>query len=283
MDYKACEILNKNFRLDDRYNIFLVTNEDIQVTDGPGKGYIYAAMFFYDEVDKEIKKLVTIIREKSEAIKLDTPELDISMLVLELSRRVKAVIGDDSLDALIKEVLGETETAKSIGLTPEDAELKKLYAVKDGVLSESMGILLDTVIRNRDTICKDCGGELSFDTEKKVFKCKNCGHTLKQDDGHKKVELSKNYVRTLTVRQKKLLAPAIKMVGFLNQIRLDDFEIRDAEEEERYIISFSPSAMSAPFAVQEEAIKRKLKDMMAKGLATETPKTATKPEKAENN
>jgi len=274
VNYKTCKILNDKFKLDEKYNVFLNIDKKVEVTDGLEEGYIYAAMFFYDEVDKEIKKLVTIVREKSEAIKLDSPDLDISMLVLELSRRVKDVIGDDSLDALIKEVVGENEPVKSISLTPETAEIQKYGAVKEGILSESIQILFDTIIKNTDHLCKECGNEMRYDPKTGMYKCKNCGNTIKEEKGPKRVELSQNYVRTMTTRQKKLLGPALKMVGFLNQIRLDDFELDSGAENERYVVSFSPYALSTPFAVQEEAIKRSIKDFMAKNMAVETEKVS---------
>ena len=51
MNYKTCKILNDNFKLDEKYNVFLNVKKKIEITDGLEKGYIYAAMYFYDEVE----------------------------------------------------------------------------------------------------------------------------------------------------------------------------------------------------------------------------------------
>ena len=226
MNYKTCKVLSENFRLDDKYNIILASNKKAQVTDSLEKGYIYAAMFFYDEVDKEIKKLEKIIRKQLSELQMESPNMDIPIMLLELSRRVKGVIGDDSLDAFIKEVLGETE--KHIALAPEPEEVAKADAVKDSILADIINNLYETVIRDSEKI----------------------------KDDYKRAVLAENYVDKLTERQKKLLSPALKMVGFLNELKLDDFEMKN------FTATFKIFATTAPFTKKEESIKKSLKTLM---------------------
>ena len=221
--------MNDKFSLDKSYNVFLEGNKRVQVTDGLEKGYIYAAMFFYDEVGKEVKKLEKIVRKHLDAINIETTITDTPILLLELSRRVKAVIGDDSLDAFIKEVLGETQ--KHICLAPESKEIEKWEAIKGSILTESIATLFKTVIQDPE----------------------------KDSSGFKQITLADVYVEKLTERQKKLLTPALRMVGFLNELRLDDLEIKD------FHVKFRLFAMASPFAAKEEGIKKSLKGLIAGG------------------
>jgi len=227
MNYKTCKILNDNFKLDDKYNVFLNVKKKIEITDGLEKGYIYAAMYFYDDVQREIRKLDKVIRKHLDAINLDSPNMEIPLLLVELSRRVAAAIGDDSLDALVKEVLSETH--KHLTLAKEAGEVDKLDAIKESILTENLGTLFDTVIKD----------------------------SAKNDKGYKSAALSEAYVEKLTERQKKLVSPAVKMVGFLNDVRLDEFELT-----KDFSISFKLYSTSAPFKVKEESIKRNLKKLM---------------------
>ena len=226
MNYKTCKILNENFKLDEKFNVFLATKKKVQVTDGLEKGYIYAAMYFFDEVEKEVKKLEKIVRKNLDAIKLETTITDPPILLLELSRRVKDVIGDDSLDTLIKEIIAEEQ--RHIALASEPAEIEKYNAIKESILTETIGSLFDTIIKNSE----------------------------KNDKGFKTAALAQNYVDKLTDRQKKLLSPAVKMVGYLNEVKLDDFEFKNN------IATFQVFSMTSPFAAKEEAIKKKLKGLM---------------------
>lgn len=226
MNYKTCEILNSKFVLDDKFNIFLGTKKKAQVVDSLEKGYIYAAMFFYDEVQKEVNKLVKIVRKHLDMIMMESPNIDTAILLLELSRRTKASIGDESLDALIKEMLGETR--KHISLSLEQKEVARLYALKDSILTEIIQSLYENVIDKSDAGLA----------------------------GRRTTTLAQAYVEKLTDRQKRLLGPAFKMVGFLNNVRIDEFEYKDS------VISFQLYAMSSPFSAKEDSIKNSLKKLM---------------------
>jgi len=226
MNYKTCKILNDKFKLDDKYNVFLNTAKKVEVTDGLEKGYIYAAMFFYDEVAKEIAKLEKIVRQELDMISLESPDMDVAIMLLELSRRVRAAIGDDSLEALIKEVLGENRKHIALALEPKEAE--KLDTIKESILAETISNLYQTLIHKPET----------------------------ERDGFKRVALTQSYADKLTERQKKLIIPAIKMVGFLNDIKVDSLDIKD------FNATFKVFAVSTPFSAKEEGIKASLKTLM---------------------
>ena len=226
MTYKTCKILNDRFKLDEKYNVFLNASKKVEITDGLEKGYIYAAMYFYDEVDKEIKKLEKIVRKELEMLMFESPNMDVAIKLLELSRRVKASIGDDSLDALIKEVLGEETKHIALALEPKEAE--KLDTIKESILAETIDNLFQTLLNKPDT----------------------------ESDGFKRVALTQAYSDKLTERQKKLMAPAVKMIGFLNDIKVDSLEIKD------FVVSFKVFALASPFAAKEEGLKKNLKRLM---------------------
>jgi len=226
MNYKTCKILNDKFVLDDKYNIYLGMKKKVQVTDGLEKGYIYAAMFFFDEVQKEIQKLGKVIRKHLDMIMLESPNIETGILLLELTRRTKGSIGDDSLDALVKEIIGETK--KHISLSLEGKEIERLYALKDSILTEIIANLFENVIEKAEAGAS----------------------------GRRSTTLAKNYIDKLTERQKKLLSPAFKMIGFINDVRIDEFEFKDPA------ISFQLYAMSSPFSTKEEGIKKNLKKIM---------------------
>jgi len=226
MNYKTCKTLNDKFKLDEKYNVFLNTERRIEVTDGLEKGYIYAAMFFYDEVDKEVKKLEKIIRQELDMILLESPNMEVGIILIELSRRVKAAIGDDSLEGLIKEVLSEKHTHIALSLEPKEAE--KLMIIKDSIIKEIIENLHSTIIMKPE----------------------------KEDDGFKRFALTQAYVDKLTERQKKLISPAIKMVGFLNGMKVDTLDIKD------FTASFRLFAVATPFSEKEEVIKKNLKSLI---------------------
>jgi hypothetical protein len=226
MNYKTCKIINDKFDLDAKFNVFLKSTKKVQVTDGLEKGYIYAALFFYDEVTREIKKLEKIVRKQIEAVETETAITDTPIFLLEVSRRVQHAIGDDSLDALIKETIGETK--QHICLAPEQKEIDKWESIKQSILEETMVNLHQTVIINSE----------------------------KNDAGIHIVQLADVYIKRLTDRQKKLLSPALKMVGYLNDVRLDEFELKD------FVATFRVYATAKPFKATEDAIKASLKKLM---------------------
>jgi len=227
MNYKTCKILNDKFKLDAKFNILLNTTKKVEVTGGLEKGYIYSAMFFYDEVSKELGKLEKVIRRELDMITLENPNMDVSIMLLDLSRRVKSAIGDDSLDGLVKEVLAERH--RHIALAPEPKEIEKLDHIKESILEETIDNLYKTIIEKPE----------------------------KEKDGSKRVALTQNFVDKLTERQKKLMSPAIKMVGFLNDIKVDSLEVS-----KDFVATFKVFAVATPFAEKEETLKKNLKKLI---------------------
>ena len=75
------------------------------------------------------------------------------------------------------------------------------------------------------------------------------------------VTLTKKYIDAMTERQKKLFSPALRMAAFLNDTRLDKFKVTP-----EFKAVFEPERLNTPFAVQEEAIKNKLKQLMLKNV-----------------
>ena len=228
MRYKTCQVIHENFLLDDKSApYFNGANKKIFVTDGLEKGYIYASLFFYDEVQKEITKLEKEIRSTWEAVLMDAPEIQPGPLMVEISRRVKDVIGDDSLDALIKEILAEKE--KHISLVPDEKEKQKYDTIRDSILAELLASFYDITIKKAE-----------------------------QQGPFRTIKLSDKYVTAMTERQKKLFSPAVRMVGFLNNIRLEDYVANETFE-----ISYKPERLLKPFDAQEEIIKNSLKKLIA--------------------
>jgi len=234
MTFKTCQVINDNFKLDEKFVPYIVgpNNAKVVITDGLDKGYIYACLYFYDEVKKETNKLEKMIRKTYDEVTVDVAQADPAVYMLEVSNRVKEVIGNDGLDALIKQILAER--GRHISLIPDKQEIDKYQKICDAILTELMTNFYETTI----TKAADNGG---FRT----------------------VTISQKYLDTMTERQRRLLAPAMRMVAFLNDARLDEFKISPD-----FTITFTPARLNNPFAPQEEKIKESLKKIMEKNQQT---------------
>ena len=224
-----------NFAVDEKFDLFLTVRDNlgavrdkILVADPLVKGYIYACLFFYDEVNKEIEKLTKMINKILEEVKMELgmENDDSEKFMLEVSTRVRNAVGDDSLDALIKEILAGT--SRHMALLPDAGEAEKFNKIKESIFVELFSKFYNS------TICqaKDVGGKKSF-------------------------KLSKEYVDQMTDRQKKLIAPALKMTGFVNQIKLNEFELLPD-----YAVRYIPEKLAQAFDNNEEAIKQTIKKFM---------------------
>jgi len=229
MTFKTCKVINDHFLLDENFAPYLLNRKGtkIPVEEGIEKGYIYASLYFYDEVQKEVKKLEKMIRKIHEEVLLESPNIDPAILMVEMSRRVKDSIGDDSLDALIKEVLAEK--SKHISLLPDEKETEKFEKIQDSILTEIIATFYKTTI------------EQSTD-----------------EGALKTVTLTQKYIESLSVRQKKLVSPAMRMVAFLNDIKLDKFKITP-----EFKATFKIEKLKKPFEGEELAVKDSLKQLMA--------------------
>ena len=236
MNYKICRIMQENFDVDTKGNVNFVKRDGDKVKKGAAietpleKGYVYACLYFYDEVAKEIEKLETTIRKVLEEVLVEMPKAEAPIMLIEVSNRIRAHIGDDSLDALIKTILAEQ--AKHIALMPEAQEWEKLEKIKEAIFTE-----------------------LLTDFSKLTF-----GKATSVGD-YKSFTLSKDYVAQMTALQKKLLAPALRMVGFINQLKLSAFEIMPD-----WTVRYKPEYMSEEFDEKEEEIKVNIKKLMEKEI-----------------
>ena len=238
MNYKTCKRLNENFVLDENFDLFLAkrdpaTNAVTQrfaVENPMEKGYIYACLYFHDEVAKEIDKLHNMINRMLEEINMEVHIPESSKKLMELSARVRQAVGDDSLDAIIKEILAKEERA--IALMPDQAELEKLDKIFESIFTELFESFSMVTLRN-----------------------------TKDEAGFKIFRFTEDYIRSLSDRQKKLLAPAIRMVGFKNMIRLNDFEILPD-----WSVRYRPERLEEDFTQKEDEIKAAIKKMMEQHL-----------------
>ena len=232
MKFKTCKFINDHFLLDDKFLPFLKKEKgkSIYVTDGLEKGYIYASLFFYDEVNKEVVKLEKVVRKTQEEVRMESPNIDPSIVMVEISRRVKDIIGDNSLDYLIKRILAE-ET-KHISLVPDEQEAEKFEVIHESVFAELLSNFYSLTIRQ-----------------------------AVEEGSYRTITLSQKYIDGMTARQKKLFSPALRMVGFLNNIRLEEYSA-----DESFKIRFRPEKLNKPFDAQEETIKNSLKKLLADNI-----------------
>jgi len=234
-------MINDHFALDASFEPFLAIKSPsgeitkrIPITNPLEKGYVYASLFFYDEAAREVGKLNKMVKnildEINQIVVIEEP----AKLLMELSARVRNAIGDDSLDAYIKEVLAENQRA--ISLLPTEEERKKLAKIKEAIFTELFDGFLDMTFRNT--------------TESGDFR------TFK---------FTTQYVDALTERQKKLVAPALKMAGFIDKLRLDDLELLPD-----WSVRFKPARLSEGFGQKEDEIKTGLKKLMETHLINDT-------------
>ena len=241
MNHKSCKKINDSFVLSDKFEPSLAVrnhnNEIIKrvpITAPIEKGYIYASLFFYDEVSKEIEKLKKLITKIREEIAQEVVITDPSRLLMELSARVRSAIGDDSLDAVIKEMLATDPVigggGMAISLLPTEKEEKKLAQIKEAIFME-----------------------LYQDFVKNTFSSATVA-----DNGMKTFTFKPAYIESLSPRQKKLLAPSIRLSGFIEKIRLDEFTITPD-----FVVKYRPIPLAEKFDTKEEEIKNSLKKLMA--------------------
>ena len=232
MTFKVANKLNENFVLDKDFNLVLDGTTQ-KLEDAMCKGYVYANLFFYDEVQKEIDKLRKLVRKIHDELILELgmdPD-EPSKLLMELSMRVRNVIGEDSLDAVIKEML--SEKTKHIALMIDRREEEKLIQISEAIFMELTAAFYDMTLQN----------------------------TKDLENGVKTFRFSKEYVEKMTARQKRLLTPALRMIGFENQVKLNNLEIA-----QDWTIKYVPERIPTPFTKQEDTIKDQLKTFIQKHL-----------------
>jgi len=239
MTYKACRKINENFILDDKFEVYLAIPSEsehgkftkkIAISSPMEKGYLYACLFFYDEIIKELDKLRKMIEKIIDEIRQDIHIEDSSKLLMELSARVRNKIGDDSLDAFIKEILAEE--SKAMTLMPTEKEIEKLEKIKDSILLELLAAFKEMTIDK----AQQSGGEYQF-------------------------TFPKTYYDELTPRQRKILSPALRLTNLYNQVRMEDLKFYPDRR-----VTYRATRLPAKFDSTELQIKNSLKKLMEKNL-----------------
>ena len=232
MTFKSCNKMNEIFKLDDKFEPFFESEsgKKVSLTKPLEKGYVYASLFFYDEAMREIEKLGLMVNKIRNELAQEVHIEDPTKLFMELSSRVRSAIGDDSLDALIKEKLAGD--FRVMALLPTEGELSKLMGVQDAIFKELFQNFVDMTFKNT----QDVGAVKSF-------------------------RFSQDYVNALTERQKKLLSPALRMAGFINKLRLDEFEILSD-----WSVQYKPVPLNEGFESKEAEIKLSLKKLLEENM-----------------
>jgi len=228
MNFKTAQILDDNFELDKDFNIVIKGTKN-KLEDPMSKGYVYANLFFYDEVQKEIDKLRALVKKIYNEVALELNINDPIKMLLEISVRARRAIGDDGLDALIKEFLAEKQ--RHIALMVDTREKMRLTAICEAIFMELTVSFFNMTLQN----AKDLTNNV------KTFK------------------FSKEYVEKMTLRQKALLSPAIKMIGFENQVKLNNYELA-----QDFTVKYIPERIPTSFKQQEDTIKDLLKTFIQK-------------------
>ena len=143
--------------------------------------------------------------------------------------RVRNKIGDDSLDALIKEMIAEK--VHHIGLMVDRHEQDKLSRICEAIFLELLTAFFGMTLQNARDL----------------------------DNNIKTFRFSKEYIDNMTDRQKRLLSPALKMIGFENQLKLCNFELTGD-----WTVRYIPERIPNPFTRQEETIKDQIKTFVQK-------------------
>ncbi|MCL2851246.1 MAG: hypothetical protein FWE01_02690 [Firmicutes bacterium] len=237
MTYKACRKINEYFQLDEKFDVYLAVPSEnehgaftkrIPITSPIEKGYLYACLFFFDEITKELDKLRKMINKIIDEIRQDVHIEDPSKLLMELSARVRNKIGDDSLDAFVKEILAEE--MRALSLMPTEKEIKKLEEIKDSILLELLNAFKEM--------------------------------TIDQATSHNDVytfTFPKDYYEDLNPRQRKILSPAIRLTNLYNQIRMEDLKFFPDRR-----VQYRAIHISNKFDATETQIKESLKQLMGK-------------------
>jgi len=226
MTYNVAEKFNRAFTLDADFNIAF---NGAHISDPIEKGYIYANLFFFDETTKEIAKLQQMIEKIHREViaELGLPENEPLKLLMEISTRCTRAIGNDGLDAMIKEFLAQT--SKHLALIVESSEKYKLAQVYEAIFMELVSAFFVLTLQNATEV----------------------------EDGVKTFKFTPEYVATLTPRQKNLVAPALRVIGLENKIKLNGLKIA-----EDWTVKYTPELLETGFAKQEEEIKDQIRNFL---------------------
>ena len=194
--------------------------------DSMAKGYVYANLFFYDEVQKEIDKLRALVEKIHNEVVLELAmcENDPPKLLLEISTRAHRAIGDDGLDSIIKEFL--SQKSRHMSLMVDKREKAKFMQICEAIFMELTASFYKVTLNN----AKDLEGGV------KMFK------------------FTPEYVQGMTERQRVFVSPALRVIALEHQIKLNDLKISTD-----FTVKYVPHPTPSGFAKQEATIKETLK------------------------
>jgi hypothetical protein len=230
MDYRSCEIINKNFKLNKDGTLLCVLSNQV-VTDSVCRAYVFANMFFYDYVDQELGKIYRKLDDKKNELidSANIPPEAVEKLYPPLSNTMKEIVGNSDLDGLIKRELSKVRPHISLILTPEEEEnLKKL--------------------QNAIFV-------LEYDKFKKTVMVMD-----EEMELQKELDFTNDFLKFLTPRGKRLLAPAIKMTALLtNGMSFNKFVLSP-----EYNLKYTWARNKQEF--NEEEVKDKIKEIMSAAI-----------------
>jgi len=228
MNYKTATRIHEMFTVAPDYSLSVGKT---QLTDPLCKGYVYANLYFYDEVQKEVAKLRQMVEKIFREVTADTSAVDAPKLLLEMSTRATRAIGDDGLDALIKEFLAEK--SRNVCLVVDEREKSKYFEICGAIFSE---------------LCDS-------------FYTKTLQAAIDLEDGVKMFKFSREYVALMTPNQKVFVAPALRIVGMENQLKMNKLEIS-----QDFTVKYTPQEMNEHFKKQEETIKDNIKNFITNNI-----------------
>jgi len=228
MNYKTATTLHETFTLNKNFDIKL---GDAVLEDSMAKGYVYANLYFYDEVQKEVEKLTALVEKlHSEVIKeLAMCKNDPPRLLLEVSTRAHRIIGDDGLDCIIKEYL--SQTSKHMALMVDQRERAKFMQICEAIFMEITETFYKTTLHTATDL----------ENNVKMFK------------------FTPEYIHAMTERQRTFVAPALRVIGLEHQIKLNNLQIA-----QDFTVRYVPEPIGSPFTKQEETIRDQIKTFIQK-------------------
>jgi frataxin-like iron-binding protein CyaY len=223
MTYRTAQKLVEAFTLDDDYNL-LVKGKSL--SDGIAKAYVYANMFFYDEVEKEIRKLEKMVKKIHDEVTLDLgiQEEDPMKIFFEISTRAHRQIGDDGLDMMIKEFL--TQKAHHIALMVDQREKNKFHQICEAIFTELTEAFYNMTLQT----------------------------AVDYAPGVKTFKFTPEFVNLMTERQKTLVAPTLRIIALEHNVMLSNLQISSS-----FTVKYSPAESGENFLRQEDAIKETIK------------------------
>jgi hypothetical protein len=230
MDFRSCSAINKNFKLNDDGSVICILSNQ-QVTDGICRAYIFANLFFYDYCEQEMNKIFKKLDDKKNELidSANIPPNATEKLYPPLAVAMKELAGSNALDGLVKAELAKIRPHMSLELTPEEeGNLKKLQ-------------------------------DATFVTEYDKFK--NTVMVIDEEmEAEKELTFTPEFLRLLTPRAKRLLAPTIKLTCLLN----GGFAFKKFELSPEYKLKYIWARDRSPF--NEEEVKGKIKEIIAKAV-----------------